>query len=518
MDPERDKTSKVRPPQLAATGIPGLDTILHGGFMRDEVHLIQGAAGTGKTTLALQFLLAGAAAGETVLYITLSQTKTGLERIAASHGWSLANIHIHELSPGNVVERMAAEQTVLQTADVELGEVLRELQGLVDRVRPSRLVFDSIGAIEILAGTPQRYHHEIVALRHLLTGRDCASLFLGDHPAEGAPQAYPDVAFHALAGSLVQLEQSPPTYGDARRQLRIIKTRGVISDGGYHNFRIRTGAGVQVYPRLGAYDIPESKERRKLASNVKDLDAVLGGGLEQGTSCLIVGPSGSGKSTLGTSYAHAAAVRGEYAAIFLFDERPETFKYRAAGLGMDLQSQIDANRLQLVQLDTSAISPGEFAQQVRDALKDHQAKIVMIDSLTGYFNAMGQQTLLIAQMHELLTFLSRSGVVTLLTVAQKGFVSVGETAPSIDVSYLSDTILALSEFEEEGIIRRCVCAAKKRQGEHDLTIHELIIEPGSVKLGIPLTQYRGLMANSPELSHRLAQDRPESKGASDAVH
>ncbi len=468
------------PPEVASTGIPGLDAILLGGFPRDEVHLVQGSGGTGKTTLALQFLIAGSQAGETGLYITLSQTKRGLETIARSHGFSLDGLVVEELSAGTVAERAAADQTVLHTSDLELGELTRDLCARIDQIQPRRVIVDSIGVIRLLAGSAPRFHREVILLRQFLARRSCTVLFLDDGPAEGKSEGRAHTEFHNIATSVVHLDQIPPEYGEVRRRIRVVKVRGVAFQGGYHNFRIRKG-GLQVFPRLGP-TTTEYNDFQTVPSGLAVLDHLLGGGLEQGTACLFVGPPGTGKSTLASIFCRSEAERGDVASIFLFDERPETFAARAKGLKIDLAPHLAAGRVLLKQLDTSSVSAGEFADQIREAVVRDGAKIVVIDSLTGYFNAMGESPMLLVQMHELLNFLSRHGVLTLLLIAQQGFMTVG-TVAHVDVSYLSDSIIVLRSFVAGGKVRRCLAAVKKRQGEHETTIRELFLDSRGVRIG-----------------------------------
>lgn len=471
----------------ASTGIEGLDQILRGGLPRDEMHLVQGSGGTGKTTLALQFLLAGARAGEACLYVTLSQTERGLANVARSHGWSLDGVIVHELSPGTVADRIAAHQTVLHTADVELGEVTRELRDLVEKVKPRRAVFDSIGVIGLLAGSATRYHREIVVLRQFLAGHGCTALFVGDWADDGEHDTNANSEFHSLTASVIHLEQTAPDYGDVRRRLRVMKVRGVPFDGGFHNFRIRAG-GLEVYPRLDTTSV-SYRAFERLPSGIRTLDALLGGGLEHGTACLLVGPSGVGKSTVASVFVRAAAARQEHASVFLFDERPETFEARAEGVGISLAAYRERGAIAIDLVDTSRITAGEFAYRVRSAVEGDRSKLIVIDSLTGYFNAMDDTRMLAVQMHEVLNYASRRGVLTLLLVSQEGFVSTGPSA-TVDVSYLSDTVLALRTFEANGTIRRCIAAAKKRQGEHQTTIRELFISSAGVDVSeAPLTGF-----------------------------
>jgi circadian clock protein KaiC len=479
-------------PPVAATGIAGLDSILQGGFPRDEMHLVQGGAGTGKTTIALRFLCEGVRAGESTLYLTLSQSKEHLERIARSHGWPLDGMTIHELSPGTVADRIAARQSILPTADVELGELFRELVELVTRVAPRRAVIDSITVLQILSGTPQRYHREVVTLRQLFIERRCTVMALADHPAETVEGLEPEVVFHPLAGCVIHLEQEPRAYGDVRRRLRVVKARGLANNGGYHDFKIRTG-NPEVYARLGAYEQPEDREYRTIGSNVESVDAMLGGGLPTGTSCLIVGASGVGKSSLAALFVDAAARAGDHAAIYLLDERPATYVTRSTLVGIELRDLVESGRILIQQLDPGEIAPGELAQQVRGLVETRGTKVVVIDSVNGYFAAMGSADVLVTQLHELMTYLTRRGVLLILCGAQEGFMSIGGQK-AVDVSYLSDTILFLSFFEADGDLRRALAVVKKKQGTHLSTIHELSLVDGHIHVGsTPLAAYRNLM-------------------------
>jgi circadian clock protein KaiC len=485
------------PDGAAPSGIEGLDAILRGGFPRGEVHQLEGGPGTGKTTLGLHYLMAGRAAGERGLYVTLAQTKRGLERIACSHGWSLEGIVVHELSPGGMAERMAGRQTVLHTAQVELDELTRDLCKVVEQIQPQRLVFDSMDVIGLLAGNASQYRLEVVALRQFLLDRDCTALFIGDAPQDGSINRRVNADFYNLATLVLELEQSSPEYGEVKRRMRVIKARGVPVSGGYHNFRVQHG-GLVVYPRLGPPPQDEYSQFRPIRSGIEPLDELLGGGLEQGTTCLMVGAPGTGKSTLAAVHVRAAAAEGINSSIFLFDERPETFKARAKGLKIDLEPHVASGRVSIVQLDPADLSAGEFAQKVRSSVIDDKSRLVVIDSLMGYFSAMGNSEMLIPQIHELLTFLSRNGVLTMLLASQQGFMSIG-AASSVDVSYLSDTVVVLRMFELQGHVRRCLAAIKKRQGEHQTSIRELFIDPKGVRLARePLHDLRKILSGDPE--------------------
>ena len=479
-------------PPVAPTGVEGLDVILHGGLPRGEMHLAQGMAGTGKTTLGLQFLIEGARAGEACLYLTLSQSRRHLERIARSHGWSTAGIEIHELTPAAVADRFTARQTVLAPADVELVEVFRELAEVVERVRPRRAVVDSAAIIRLLAGSPQRYYAEVVALRQMLIARDCTALFLADYPAECEMGMPPDVDLHPLAGCVLHVIQEPRPFGDARRRLRVVKARGLPSDGGYHDMKIHRGR-MEVYPRLAAYRVPDGRGHEPIASGVVGLDRLLGGGLPSGTTALFTGPSGTGKSTLAAAFAAAAAGAGGSCAVFLFDERPETYLRRCEGIGLPIRAHRDAGRIRIEQVGLGAVAPGEFAHAVRASVEARGIRLLVIDSILGYFHAMGSSEVFMPQLQELITYCGRRGVLTIMCASREGFTSIGPTQ-GVDVSYLSDSILVLNYFEAGGRIRRCV-AAPKQAGDHDGTIRELFLDSDGVRVGgEPLDQFPHLLS------------------------
>jgi circadian clock protein KaiC len=497
-------TPKPELPPVAALGVAGLDSILHGGLPRAEMHLIQGTAGTGKTTMALRFLIEGARLGEPTLYVTLSQSSEHLHRIARSHGWSMEGIAVHELSPSTVAQRMAARQTILDTADVELAELFEELVAHVASVEPRRAVIDSVTMVQLLSGSMTRYHREVVMLRQLFVQTGCTVLALADHPAEAAHGEVPEVMFHPLCGCVINLEQEPRPYGDARRRMRVLKARGMPHNGGYHDLKIRTGE-ISVYPRLGAYEQPEHCEFPLLPSGVASLDKLLHGGLNLGSSCLFVGASGVGKSSLATLFACAAVKEGKRAAIFLFDERPETYITRSERAGMPMRVNIDAKNIFLRQLDPGEIAPGEFAQEVREHVEQRQTKVVVIDSILGYFAAMGTADVYVTQLHELMTYLTRTGVLLLLCGSQEGFMSIG-AQNAVDVSYLSDTIIAMTFFESDATLRRALTVVKKKHGTHAYTIHEVSVHEGAVHVGDePLREIDHLMVQQP-----VQHDRQES--------
>ena len=492
-------------PPLASTGIPGLDVLLHGGLPTEEMHLVQGVAGTGKTTMALQFLRAGVAAGEPTLYVTLAQPAAHLARIARSHGWNIDDIVVHELSPSTVASRVAARQTILVTADVELGEVFRELAEVVARTRPRRAVIDSITILQLLAGSPQRYHTEVITLRQMFIEHGCTVMALADHPAGLEGGESPEVLFHPICGCVIHLLQQPRPYGDVRRGIRVIKARAMPHNGGYHDLQIHVD-GMEIYPRLGAYRQRERAKPRAIPSGEVMLDRMLDGGLETGSSCLFVGPSGVGKSTTATLYAIASAAAGNHAALYLFDERPETYVARSTGFGIPLAQSIAAGRITLEQIDPGEVSPGEFAQRIRHTIEQRGTKVVLIDSMVGYFAAMGSPNVLVTQLHELLTFVTRNDALLIMCGSQEGFMSIG-TQESVDVSYLSDSIVALTFFEASGELRRAIVVVKKKLGRHLTTIHELTMRDGVMRIEEPpLAGYGNLMVP------RRVSPRDEGKG------
>ena len=470
----------------AATGITGLDAILAGGLPSGELHLVQGGSGTGKTTVGLQFLLEGAARGEKVLFITFAQTEATLRRIAASHGWSLDGVDVQELTGAQAVHDKA-EQTLFHTADVELGETTDSIFASVERLQPDRIVFDSVTSLRLLAGDALRYRRQLLTVRQFFAKRPGTTLFLD---SEG-----PDAALEDTMYGVIRLERQAPEYGDVRRRLSIAKMRGMTFNGGYHNFRIRTG-GLDVFPRIRPQEKADSTPAETMTSGVAGLDTLLSGGLEEGTACLIIGPTGTGKSSVSTLYAYEAAKQGKRAALFCFDERRETFLTRSEGLGMNMRELVAEGLISIKPVSTAELSPGEFSQLVRNAVEEGQAKVVLMDSLTGYFHAMPQEEALLAQMHDLLTFLSNSGVLSILIVSQHGLIGQGIQGP-LDVSYMADTVILLRHFEAAGSVRKAISVIKKRTGPHETTIRELKLASGGIVVGEPIKDFSGVLSGMP---------------------
>ena len=476
--------------QRLATGVEGFDAVLNGGLPAQRLYLFQGAPGTGKTTFALQLLLAGRARGESCLYVTLSETREELQAVAASHGWSLDGIHLHDLS-GNRGPGEQAQNTFFHPAEIELNEVTAPILKLVEQLKPTRVVFDSLSEMRLMAGEAFRYRQQILALKQFFVGRRCTVILLDDMTATAE-----DGQLQSLVHGVIRLDQLAPEYGGERRRLRVMKLRGSPFRGGYHDYTIQTG-GVRVFPRLVAADHPETFTRAVASSGLPSLDEVTGGGLDRGTSNLFLGPAGCGKSTLAAQYAAAAARRGEHAALFLFEETVGTFLTRSDALGLDMTAHVRAGLVTLKQVDPAELAPGEFAHAVRDTVEKLGAKVVIIDSLNGYMHAMSEERFLTLHMHELLMYLNQRGVLTLVVLAQSGMMGAAMASP-IDVTYLADTVLLLRFFEAGGEVRQAISMVKRRAGAHDRAIREYRITAAGIEVGRPLREFRGVLTGIPE--------------------
>ncbi len=461
-------------PVRASTGIPGLDSILGGGFPRHRMYLVQGDPGAGKTTLALQFLLTGVALGEPGVYVTLSETEEELRDVASSHGWSLDGITICDLQTAEESLGSDSQYTLFHPSEVELSETTRTVLAAVERIEPARVIFDSLSEIRLLARDSLRYRRQILALKHYFTGRCCTVLLLDYASGQSEFQ------LQSLTHGVLTLEHLAPEYGGQRRRLRVQKVRGIRFRDGYHDFQLRTG-GLEVFPRLVAAEHRESFERRPFLSGVAELDELVGGGLDCGTSTMLLGPSGVGKSTLTMQYLQAAAERGEAGVVYLFDETPMTWLARAAGLGLQMGEHVEAGMIALIQVDPAQLPPGEFAQDVRRRVAAG-TRMVVIDSLNGYRNAMPEERFLTLHLHELLSYLSQQGVVTLLILAQYGLVGQPMETP-VDLSYLADTVIMLRYFEAFGEVRQAISVVKKRTGHHEKSVRELQLGPRGVTVG-----------------------------------
>jgi circadian clock protein KaiC len=481
----------------AATSVTGLDDILDGGFERGRVFLLEGNPGTGKTTIATQFLLDGAAKGERSLYITLSETEDELVGSARAHGWDLSGISIFELVPADNILSAEQQQSLLYSSDLELGETARRIFEAVEEVQPDRIVLDSLSEIRLLAQNLLRYRRQVLSLKHYFARRNATVLLLDDLSTEGN-----DRTVHSIAHGVIRLEELAPEYGAERRRLKVIKYRGRGFRGGYHDLKITTG-GVQVFPRLVSAEHKTRFRRSLMETESTELNALLGGGVERGSSVLLLGPSGTGKSLLALTFVVSAVGRGEKAAVFVFDEELGLLFERAKGLGIDLQAMVDAKSLVIEQVDAAELTPGEFSGRVRRCVEVYEAGTVVIDSLTGYVAAMPGEHALTLHLHELLQYLNRQGATTFLTVAQRGL--VGDMHSPVDVTYLADTVVLLRYFEATGKVRRAVSVIKKRTGPHEDTIREFRIGSQGITLGDPLVNFQGVLRGVPTL---LDEDVP----------
>lgn len=473
------------------TGIAGLDDVLQGGLARGRSFLLEGSPGTGKTTIALQFLREGAAAGERGLYITMSETEDELRASAASHGWNLDGIEIYELVPPETLLTEDQQQSLLYSSDLELGETTKRIFEEFDRHKPHRIVIDSLSEIRLLAQSSLRYRRQILAMKHFFAQRRATVLLLDDLTTEVA-----DKSVHSVAHGVMRLEELAPEFGSDRRRMRVLKYRGSRFRGGYHDFVIETG-GVRVFPRLVSAEHRRKFDRDLLTSESAELNRLLGGGVERGSSILILGPAGAGKSIMALTFAVSAVKRGERVGLFVFDEEVGLLIDRAVGLGIDLEGMCSSGQLSITQIDAAELTPGEFSARVRDAIEKVGARTIIIDSLSGYQASMPEERALILHMHELLQYCNRSGATTFLTVAQHGL--VGEMRAPIDLTYLADTVILLRYFEAMGEVRRAVSVVKKRTSAHENTIREYYIHSKGISLGEPLTNFHGVLRGVPEI-------------------
>jgi circadian clock protein KaiC len=478
-------------PDDAQTGIAGLDDVLGGGLDRARTFLLEGSPGTGKTTVALQFLITGARAGERCLYVTLSETEDELRAAATAHGWDLAGLEIYELIPPENLLDEDQQQSLLYSSDLELGETTRRIFEVFERVQPDRVVLDSLSEIRLLAQSSLRYRRQILALKHYFAKSNATVLMLDDLTTD-----VNDKTVHSVAHGVIRLEELAPEYGAERRRLRVVKYRGRRFRGGFHDATIETG-GVCVYPRLISAEHKTDFDRYVMTTDSAELNALLGGGIERGSSVLVLGPAGTGKSSIALTFIRTAVARGERAAMFVFDEEIGLLIQRAKGLGIDLQAMVDEGSLLLQQVDAAELSPGEFSARVRRCVEEQGARTVVIDSLNGYQAAMPGEQALVLHIHEILQYLNRQGATTFLTVAQHGL--VGDMKTPVDVTYLADTVILLRYFEALGRVRRAISIVKKRTGPHENTIREYRIGGDGITLGAPLTKFQGVLRGVPIL-------------------
>lgn len=473
------------------TGIEGLDDILAGGLPRECLYLVQGDPGAGKTTLALQFLLEGSRHREKGLYITLSETNRELLKVARSHGWSLDDISVVSLSAIENLLRPEAHTTVFHPSEVELTKVSQLLKDTLHKVQPARVAFDSLSEFRLMAETALRYRRQLLALKQEFAALKSTVLLLDDKMHQSG---IVDPHILSLAHGVIEMEQLSPDYGTSRRRLRISKLRALKFREGYHDYTIVTG-GLRVFPRMVAAEHHTAFHHESVSSGVEGLDALLGGGLDRGTTTLILGQAGTGKSSLALQYAVTMAAQGESSVVFTFDETRAVMLKRAKALGFDLERAIKSGIITVHQVDPAELSPGEFAVRIQSYVKAG-CKLVAIDSLNGYLNAMPGEKYLNNQLHELSSYLNQQGVVTILVLAQHGLVA-SAVAP-IDLSYLSDTVVSLRYFEAGGEVKKAISIIKKRSGAHEKTIREFKLETGKgVRIGEPLTDFQGILTGVP---------------------
>ena len=483
-------TPSSDPTAIAATGIAGLDDILNGGLSRGRLYLVEGVPGSGKTTLAMQFLIDGATRGESVLYVTLSETTEELSSVARSHDWDISGVHIRELLPDQNALESEEQYTMYHPSEVELATTTKLILEDVHRLKPSRVVFDSLSELRLVAGNPLRYRRQILALKQFFAGRGCTVILLDDMTASDH-----DLHVQSIAHGVVLLQHLSPEYGAERRRLRVVKYRGCQYRGGYHDYLIKKG-GLMVFPRLIAAESRQPTGCAKLPSDIKELDALLGGGIEEGTSTLVVGGAGTGKSTIAAQFCAAAASRGQKSIAFMFDESPNTLYTRCDSLNVPFKQFVDTGLIAVRQIDPAELSPGELSFQIREAVEKHRAKVVVIDSLNGYLNAMPEERFLTIQLHELLMYLAQQSVATLLVGAHQGVIGSTMQTP-VDASYLADAVLLLRYFESKGEVRQAISVVKKRGGQHERTIREFAMRDGEIKVGEALRHFRGVLTGVP---------------------
>ena len=477
----------------ASTGISGLDHILRGGLPRDRVYLLEGEPGTGKTTAALQFLREGVRGGESGVYVTMSESANELNAVAASHGWTLEGIDIFELTPADVRVGEDEQYTIFDPSEVELSDTIRAVIERVNTLNPPRVVIDSLAEFRLLARQPIRYRRQILALKQFFMGRHSTVLLLDDRSGFQS-----DLQVQSISHGVFRLEHLVGEWGAERRRIQITKLRGVNYRGGYHDIRIETG-GLRVFPRVVAADEGGAPMLTSVASGIDGLDTLLGGGLATGTSTLIIGPAGVGKTILASKYAAMFSQSGPRSALYLFDERRSTFLHRSKGLGLGLEPLVESGRAIVRQLDPGQLSAGEFAAEICRQVEHEGVKLILMDSLNSYMNAMQDDKSVLLQLHELLSYLNHKDVLSLITVAQHGLIGQSMAAP-LDISYLADTVILLRYFEAGGAVRKAISVLKKRTGAHETAIREFKIRGDRLEVGEPLSAFRGVLTGVPEFT------------------
>lgn len=486
-----------------STGVTGLDDILGGGLPAGHLYLVEGDPGTGKTTLALQFLLEGLARGERGMYVTLSESKAELNQVAASHGWSLSDLTVFEMIPTDDDLSPEAQYTVFHPSEVELADTMTAIIQQVNAVDPQRVVFDSLSEFRMLARDPLKYRRQVLALKRHFTGRNCTLLLLDDRTAEGSAA---DLQIQSIAHGVVNLQNREREFGVTRRRVAVQKLRGSRFREGFHDYSILTG-GLEIYPRLVAAEHKPGFVHRQVSSGMKELDNLFGGGIDTGTNTLLMGPAGSGKSTIALRYAVSSAERGEKAAIFTFDESLSTLITRAKGLNMDPTAFLKDGSLTIQQVDPAELSPGEFVARIRDLVETRELRLLVIDSMNGFLNAMPTEQFLAMQLHELFAYLGQQGIVSLVTLAQHGF--AGAPVAPVDISYLADSVLLFRYFERDGGVHQSLSVVKKRSGPHERTIRELLFQNGTIAVGPILTGFEGVLTGHPSFIGSDKESSPE---------
>jgi circadian clock protein KaiC len=472
------------------SGCAGLDHILEGGFPTGHIYLLEGDPGAGKTTLALQFVAAGKERRERALYITLSESRSDLELAARNHGFDLSGVEIVEFLPNEDDLRPEEQYTVFHPTEIELNDRMQRIAQEVRRVKPDRLVIDALSELRMLAKDALRYRRQILSLKDFMRDQKCTVVLLDDRTSRDA-----DLQLHSIVNGVVRMDRVAREYGKTRRHIEVVKLRGTAYLEGYHDYRIITG-GVVVFPRLNAADSRAEMRLETVSSGIPELDALTGGGLERGTSTLLVGPAGCGKTTIAARWVFHAANRGENCAIFSFEEGQQTLITRAQGLGMNLPPHVATGRIGIERIDPAEMSPGELVAKVQGYVEGKNAQIIVIDSLNGYLQSMPGEEFLSIHLHELLGYLNNRGVLTLMVLAQSGPLgSPGQTG--VDVSYLADNILLLRYFEAHGEVRQAISIIKKRSGAHEHTIREFKLGPHDIHVGQPLREFQGVLTGVP---------------------
>lgn len=499
-----DTPQNITTHSFLSTGVQGLDDVLCGGLTRDRLYLLEGSPGSGKTTLALQFLLEGVRQGEPVLYITLSETAVELRAVAAAHGWSLDGVHVEEIIPSESILNPEEQYSIFHPSDVEMGTTTREILSIVESMRPTRVVLDSLSELQLLAGSTLLYRRQVLALKQFFSKHSCTTLFLDDRTASDG-----DLQVRSIAHGVVTLERMSTDYGGIRRRLEVLKYRGIAFREGMHDYKIRHG-GIVVYPRLVASETREMTQREQFKSGLPELDSLLGGGIEEGSSTLIAGPPGTGKSTLASQFVAACLQQQQHASIFIFEESAANFLTRADAIGLNLRSHLPSGALALRQVDPAQLTPGEFVHIVCRAA-DEGAKVIVIDSLNGFLQAMPNEKMLATHMHELLTYLGQRGVVTLIIAVQQGMLG-GNMSTQVDASYLADNVILLRYFEAMGEVQQAISIFKKRGSWHERTIRRMSITTKGVEIGPVLKQFQGILTGVPTLLETPEEKDGQSNG------